>query len=323
MGKFIVIFVSLVFLVSGCVDFSAPGSSGASSVSGNEDTEIIVSDILSINRLEIIPTNTLSSSKPFTLRLEIENTGDNSIFVSVDKGGSYDGDMLLCDYCSDMFSFETVDSFKMNPSHSGNPSVIEMKPGLMQFFEWKLVTPSEEMLYGMMTRCNLALQVSYDTVAFTNTYIYFATPFEISRSFYTRKNMYLLGSNIATDGPLKVNIVPFSDQPIPIDYDAWSVSINIENLGDGLANVTKLDLVLPSEITRAGIVTAAGMDICNLESAENLDIYKDGSERIVCMFDPPDETVLIATAYKLKAVVDYTYVLKDSVTVTVEPIKLY
>ncbi|MEA2003473.1 MAG: hypothetical protein U9O53_00755, partial [archaeon] len=168
--------------------------------------------------------------------------------------------------------------------------------------------------------CNLNVQLSYDAVASTNAYVYFATPFEILRSFYTRKNMYLLGSNLATDGPLKVNVNPDSDQPITMDYNAWVASINIENMGDGLAEVKSLELVLPDEIDTAGSTVPDEGDLCNLNKAENLEVYGKGSEVITCMFTPPDEEVLIATAYKIKAVAEYTYIITDNVQITVKPL---
>ena len=315
MGKHIAAFIFLVLIISGCT--GGDSGTGGTTVVGNKETQIVASDILSINLLEVIPSDQLSTDRPFIVRLETENVGNNPVTLQVDSIGSYDGDMVLYEYCSDIFE---IDSFKMNPSHSGNPDEIEIKPDALQFFEWKSRTPGSDIVSDAGVTCNLYVQLSYDAVASTNTYVYFATPFEILRSFYTRKNMYLLGSNLATDGPLKINIISDSQQPIAMDNNAWTVSINIENVGDGLAEVKSLELVLPDEIDTAGSTTIDGEDICNLEKAENLEIYKKGSQVITCMFTPPDEKVLIATAYKIKAVANYTYTVKDSVQLSVKPL---
>ncbi len=310
MDKCIVTFIFLVLIISGCTG----DDSGGTTVTGNKETQIVASDILSINRLEIIPSGQLSIDRSFIVRLEVENVGNNPVTLQVDSSGSYDGDMVLYDYNSDIFE---INSFKMSPSHSGDPDEIEIKPDALQFFEWKSRTPGRNIVSDAGETCDFYVQLSYDAVASTNTYVYFATPFEILRSFYTRKNMYLLGSNLATDGPLKVNIISDSQQPIAMDNNAWTVSINIENVGDGLVDVKNLTLVLPDEIDTAGSTTIDGKDICNLEKAENLKIYEKGSKEITCMFTPPDEDVLIATAYKIKAVAEYTYTVKDSVQLSV------
>ncbi len=316
MGWRVLVILFFVVLVSGCAGDGA-GGSGEVTVAGNKETQIIASDILSINFLGIVPANELSTDRPFIVRLEVENIGNNPVSLEVDSTGKYDGDMLLYDHCSDLFD---IDSFKMSPSYSGSPDTIEIKPDTLQFFEWKMKTPGSDMVSDAGVACNFNVQLSYDAVASTNTYVYFATPFEILRSFYTRKNMYLLGSNLATDGPLKVNVNPDSDQPITMDYNAWIASINIENVGDGLAEVKSLKLVLPDEIDTAGSTTVDGEDLCNLDKAENLEIYGKGSEVITCMFTPPDEEVLIATAYKIKAVAEYTYTITDNVQLTVKPL---
>ena len=312
----IVVFLFFMIFVSGCTDDSA-GSSVGTTAAGDRETQIVASDILSINLLEIIPASELSTDRPFILRLEAENVGNNPVRLQIDSVGKYDGDMVLYDHCSDLFD---IDSFKMSPSHSGSPDTIEIKPDALQFFEWRMNTPGSDIVSDAGVTCNFYVQLSYDAVASTNTYVYFATPFEILRSFYTRKNMYLLGSNLATDGPLKININPDSDQPIAMDYYAWTASINIENVGDGLAEVKSLKLVLPDEIDTAGSTTVDGDDVCNLDKAENLEIYKKGSEVIPCMFTPPDEDVLIATAYKIKAVAEYTYTVTDNVQLKVKPL---
>ncbi len=311
----IVALIFLILTISGCIGDDS--NTGGTTVTGNKDTQIVASDILSINLLEVIPSDSLSTDRPFKVRLKVDNVGNNPVTLQVDSSGSYDGDMILYDYNSDIFE---IDSFKMNPSHSGDPDSIEIKPDALQFFEWGSRTPGTNIVSDVGKISDFYVQLSYDAVASTNAYVYFATPFEILRSFYTRKNMYLLGSNLATDGPLKINIISDSQQPIAMDNNAWTVSINIENVGDGLADVKNLKLVLPDEIDTAGSTTVDGEDICNLEKAENLLIYKEGSKEITCMFIPPDEDVLIATAYKIKAVVEYTYTIKDSVQLSVKPL---
>ena len=315
MDKCIAACIFIVFIIGGCTDSDSDPS--GTTVTGNKETQIVASDILSINFFGVIPSNQLSTDRPFIVHLEVENIGNNPVTLQVDSSGSYDGDMVIYDYCSDIFE---IDSFKMSPSYSGDPDEIEINPKTLQFFEWKSRTPDRDIVSDAGVVCNLYMQLSYDTVASTNAYVYFATPFEILRSFYTRKNMYLLGSNLATDGPLKVNIISDSQQPIAMDNNAWTVSINIENVGDGIVDVKNLTLVLPDEIETAGTNTTSGEDICNLDKAENLEIYKKSSKVITCMFTPPDEKVLIATAYKIKAVVEYTYTIKDSVQLSVKPL---
>ncbi|MBW6461472.1 MAG: hypothetical protein K0B07_00265 [DPANN group archaeon] len=313
MNKGIMFLVFFILVISGCTGDG--NSNGGLSVSGNKDTEILAIDILSINDFEIIPSEQLTPGKSFILRLEAENIGNNPVTLKVDDFGSYDGDKILYDYCSDIFSLDdSTTSFRLNPSPVGIHNDIEIKSNALQFFEWRMKTSDDlNTMNDAGITCNFMSQLSYDAVASTNTYVYFATPFEILRSFYTKQNMYLLGSNIATNGPLKINIVTDYEQPIAIDNNAWTISINIENVGDGLAEIISLNLVQPKEIS---------YDInfeCDLNKAENLDIYKGGSDFITCMFTPPHEDVLIATAYKIKAVAKYTYTVTDSIQVTVKP----
>ena len=303
-------FVFVIILISGCT-YDAGGN--GLSVSGNEDTEIFVSDILLINDFKVIPSETLTPDRSFILSLEIENSADNSVILKVDDSGIYDGDKILQNYCSDKFSFDDSENpFSMNPSYSEKPNEIIIKSQMVQYFEWDMRSPSLDLVSELGETCDFSIQLSYDNVASTNAYVYFATPFEILRSFYTNKNMYLVGSNIATDGPLKVNIVTDSEQPIAIDNHEWIVSINLENLGDGLAEVRDLKLILPNEIDYV-----VGSD-CDLEKAKNIEIQNKSFNQISCMFTPPDESILIATAYKIKAVVEYTYTITEDLKVIVK-----
>lgn len=312
MNKIIIFLIFSVMFVSGCTDEG--GASGGSSVSGNKETEILAEDILSLNAFEIIPSETLTPDRAFILRLEAENIGNNAVTLKVDDSGSYDGDNVLYDYCSDIFTIDDPrSSFKMNPKPVGTPNEIEINPSALQFFEWKMKAPGLDIVTDAGITCNFMAQLSYEASASTNTYVYFATPFEILRSFYTMKNMYLLGSNIATDGPLKINVIPDVDQPVAMDNYAWTASINIENVGGGLAEIKSLKLILPDEINYV-----TGSD-CDIDKAENLEIRNGGSNQIPCMFTPPNENVLIATAYKIKAVAEYTYTVTDSIQVTVKP----
>ncbi|MEA3229637.1 MAG: hypothetical protein U9P44_01870 [archaeon] len=316
MVRYILILLFFVFLVSGCVGDT---DDGGISVSGDRETQIDMSDILVINRIDSIPSTTLKPDRQFTVRLETENLGKNSVNLIV---GDDDGSMVLYDWCSDIFRLRGSRSFVMTPHkatfRSDNYDVVEIKPGALQFFEWDMWTPRKEDISAKGVTCDFKVQLSYDAVASTNAYVYFATLFEISRSIYTRRNMYLLGSNLATDGPLKINVVFDSDQPVPLDKNTWSASINMENIGEGIVNVKNLELILPDQIDTVGD-GVDGTRYCDLDKAENLEINKGSSEVITCVFIPVKEDVLIATAYKVKAEAEYTYIIYDSLTINVEP----
>ncbi len=69
--KKIILLLSLVVLVSGCVGLE--GIFGSSL--GDAETTVLTSDILAIQNINIIP-GSLLSSMPFTFSLEIKNTDD-------------------------------------------------------------------------------------------------------------------------------------------------------------------------------------------------------------------------------------------------------
>ncbi len=69
----------------------------------------------------------------------------------------------------------------------------------------------------------------------------------------------------------------------------------------------------------SGVLLFDGSDWSMIGGTENLEIRNGGSNQIPCMFTPPNENVLIATAYKIKAVAEYTYTVTDNIQVTVKP----
>ncbi len=320
MHKMIGLLIMSVLLLSGCTGNISTGP--GNTVSGNEKTDHHSSDLVTIERFDAIPSTELTPGRTFELYLEVYNSGEDPIQIQVNRDGEDgDGDAIIKDYCD---IFEPI-NFRSS-RNIDDEGKITLNPESRANFRWKIRAPSSkdisQISNALSASCQFSANIKYDAESYTDSYVYFATPYEISRSIYTRKNMHLLGTNIATDGPLKININTPSEQPIPMGEWMWDISVNMENLGDGLVMIDSLDLILPDGIAEtADAVTKDNKrrEVCDFDSQENLEIRSsEGSQPIECTLKPLYGDFIIATAFKVRAKAEYTYLLQDVIEVTVE-----
>ncbi|MBU4245478.1 MAG: hypothetical protein ABIF85_07090 [Nanoarchaeota archaeon] len=303
--------------------------------SGKTKTQIVSKDMLKIKSIDIFPANTVQPEDAIIIRMEVENVGQESTYLLIDKDANtrgsqaelnpkWNGDYLLIDHCPSLYNANSKQSgvrdadFQIlsgatcvqlyaNPAtpdldapliplvkdNSGNPIGAVMINGIIETFtgkpvtacylkipsgqshtvQWAMKAPSSEKIAEMTHKCTFKFQTAYSAKAITNTYVYFADPIEVAQRLYTKKDMTLVGDNIASYGPVAVNFAPAEPQPIPARMDSeWTVFLNVRNVGEGIAEVSNLDILTASEIELRGnkILGCAGLKNIN----ENLALFK-------------------------------------------------
>lgn len=126
---------------------------------------------------------------------------------------------------------------------------LKIPPGQSHTFQWSLKAPASDRIADITQKCMFKFQTAYAAKAVTNTYVYFADPIEVAQRMYTKKDMTLVGDNIASYGPVAVNFAPAEPQPIPARTDGkWTVFLNMKNVGEGITDIDVLSILLPENV---------------------------------------------------------------------------
>jgi len=292
---FILFSVMLIFafFVSGCP-------------SGQTKTEVESTDLLVIKDVIAIPSAELEDSSKLVVRMEVQNAGQNELWMLVDddskaktecdpgkKKDCFDGDMVLVDYCGGLYTLTdfSVISKAGTVCSDSDPDIeirlggtkdeissatgcyLKFDPHQVHIFQWKITTPSKEDIGDLVDECDFNLQTIYSGKAKTVTYVYFAVPQEVAQRVYTGKDLTLVGDNVASYGPVVANFETGEAQPITAGLsDTWTVYLNLKNLGSGIAKIGRIEL----KTGGSGIaVNSAGE--CDIE-ADGGGTYLDASE---------------------------------------------
>lgn len=314
-----------ILIISGCIDGTT--------------TKIESKDLLKINDIEIFPDQRVSPETELTIMMEVENVGLTDVFYLVDRDGNIntgikenlDGDALLYDYCSTIYE---LTDFKMipkkdckdQPRDSQGNAIFEdpyidsvgigegcysiIRSGEIHMFQWNIKAPSSEKTLGITHQCDFKFQVKYLAEAETNSYIYFANPDEIIQRIYTDNDLSIKGDNIATYGPVAINLET-PPQPIPAD-GKFTLYFTFNNVGKGIAKLkeTENNFKLDSEIDDENGKTECAKKINDQE----VQIYGKDSSRISCSFTAP--TVSILKPFRFTSEAIYEYTLTETKTIT-------
>jgi hypothetical protein len=327
--------IMLVLIISGCIDTGTT-------------TKIESKDLLKINNIEIFPSQTVSPETELTIRMEIENVGQEQVFYLVDNNehnkDNVDGDALLYDHCPLIYTLDKTikDSFKVisgkskyceeNPptDTKGNPIFEDptidgvnidtgcysiIRSGDIHMFQWNIKAPSLEKTLGITNKCDFKFQVKYLAKAETNSYIYFADPAEIIQRLYTDKDLSVKGDNIATYGPVAISLET-PPQPIPIG-GRFTLYFTFKNVGKGIAKLkgTENNFELSSEIDTDDWKTEKKVCKGKINKKDTpIQIYGKDSSRISCSFNAPKISILKPFKFTSEAI--YEYGLTETKTVT-------
>ncbi len=265
---YICIALGIVIFLAGCLG------------GGRTKTEVVSKDMLKIKSIDIFPSKEVQPKDTIVIRMEAENMGQEDSYLLVDKDAkdskdeNWNGDYLLIDHCSTLYSQDKKDSeFQIlsggrcitlddnvpmvkdsgGSKIKGDACYLKISPQQSQTFQWTMKAPTDDEIAKMTQKCMFKFQTAYAAKAVTNTYVYFADPLEVAQRLYTKKEMSLAGDNIASYGPVAVNFVPAEPQPVPAKRGGtWTVFLNMMNVGEGIADVNDLKMSLGS-ITKANV----------------------------------------------------------------------
>jgi len=302
----------LVF-VSGCAGLPFFG--------GAQQTKIVSQDLLKVTLLEVFPQQDLLFDEVFTLRMEVENAGQAAASFSVNNTN---GPGVLTNYCEGFFKITSFDSFPQRPVSNR----ITLNPGESTTLQWTMRAPPKEKSGGVTVTCPMQLNINYDAEARTTAYVYFINPIEAQQRVYTRQTLSLRGDNVATFGPVAVN-VETPEQPVATSSTAapttFTIFFNMRNLGSGTASVSSLEFAVwsaekgfaPKEdclqnFRRKG----SGFEVDTTKPANKnlLTIFTQGQNRFGCSMEAPPTPIL--TPYRFEALAKYNYNLDKSIKIT-------
>ena len=292
--KIFVLSLLLVVIASGCT------ISGGTQSTGKE--------ILKITDVDSFPKNIIHPGETLILRATVKNVAD--VPATFDVG--VDGKDLLFDYCESLYILE--ERFEILTGQPKGDSMT-LNPHQEAMFQWTFTAPSEEEIgadMGLSHECIFKTQIKYESSAKTTSYVYFADQNEVLQRAYTSKELSLKGDSIATKGPVIANLIPSMDQPIPVkdETSEWTFYIQLQNTGDGIVKVTKLDI--------AGVKTDT--DECDISAQEDkFKIYGQKSSRIACTTKTPIVDILTPKKYTID--VEYEYTTRKDLKIKTEAFK--
>ena len=324
--RLISLYILIVF-ISGCT--------GGSQLP--ENTQIISNDLIQVNRLEVSPSTEIPTDGPFLILMEIENIGQVPVTYFLDSDSTpevsvdFDGDAVLVDYCDYLYEITDFSIVPNKPCLADylNSCYMNIRPGEVQMLQWKLKAPSEDDIMVGEHMCKFAFYLNYSSQAITTNYIYFASSQELAERQYSDKELSLTGSNIATYGPVAINLRPAEPQPISSD-SKWTLYMTVKNFGTGIVNIEDLYVSLPdvvdiSDLCDPELFYVKGGDKLTLVDSDKADekkvIFRDRSTDLPCvLLAPPKPEVPILTPYKFVANVSYDYIMSgDLQIVTYSP----
>ncbi len=267
---FILFSVMLIsaFFVCGCPD-------------GQTKTEVESIDLLVIRDVIAIPSAELKDSSKLVVRMEVQNVGQNELWMLVDddsqstikcdpekKDDCFDGDMVLVDHCGVLYPLTDFSVVSEAGTVCGDPNYkirlggtkdeissdegcyLKFDPHQVHIFQWKVNTPAKSDIGGLVNECDFNLQTIYSAKAETMTYVYFAVPQEVAQRVYTGKDLTLVGDNVASYGPVVANFETGEAQPVTAGKDnTWTVYLNLKNLGSGIAKIDSIKLEYDSGVS--------------------------------------------------------------------------
>ncbi len=230
---------------------------------GDTRTEVVSTDMLVIEDIHAIPSQTVRDGDTIVIRMDVTNTGQKNVWMLVDDDGGKSGNMVLVNHCERMYELqkeggfdiisvskktkcETPDAgFKVEISGKdlSDPCYVKFVPDQTHVFQWTIKAPSNDKLHGLTNECTFNFQTIYAGIAETITYVYFAIPHEVAQRIYTKNDLTLVGDNVASYGPVVANFETGEAQPIRAGSDdTWTVYLNLKNLGSGVAKIKEIDL---------------------------------------------------------------------------------
>ena len=232
---------------------------------GETKTEVVSTDMLVIEDIHAIPSQTVRDGDTIVIRMDVTNRGQKNVWMLVDDENGVSGNMVLVNHCEGLYKlqdngFDIIsvssdkkcktpdDGFEVEISGKvlSDPCYVKFVPDQTHVFQWTITAPSNDKLHGLTSECTFNFQTIYAGIAETITYVYFAIPHEVAQRIYTKNDLTLVGDNVASYGPVVANFETGEAQPIRSgEEDTWTVYLNLKNLGSGVAKINSIELYTP------------------------------------------------------------------------------
>ncbi len=254
---------------------------------GETKTDVISTDMLVIEDIHAIPSQTVRDGDTIVIRMDVTNKGQKNVWMLVDDEKGESGNMVLVNHCEGLYKLqdggfdivsvskndicETPDTdftVEISGKKLTKPCYVKFVPEQTHVFQWTIKAPSNEKLHGLTNECTFNFQTIYAGIAETITYVYFAIPHEVAQRIYTKNDLTLVGDNVASYGPVVANFETGDAQPIRAgEEDSWTVYLNLKNLGSGVAKIKSIELDVGEESDFKPSLSE-GEDTCSLYSSE-------------------------------------------------------
>ncbi len=275
---------------------------------GETKTEVISTDMLVIEDIHAIPSQTVRDGDTIVIRMDVTNRGQDDVWMLVDDDNGERGDMVLVNFCEGLYElqkdgFDIVSVSKTDKCEQPNSDFevkisgkvlsdaacyVKFVPDQTHVFQWTIDAPSNDKLHGLTSECTFNFQTIYAGIAETITYVYFAIPHEVAQRIYTKNELTLIGDNVASYGPVIANFETGEAQPIRSGKkDSWTVYLNLKNLGSGVAKINSIELDVGEESVFKPSVTDD--DEANIVNIINCPFYSNKEEGFIVDSSDVDE----------------------------------
>lgn len=307
-------FLLPLLMISGCVipgtDFRIPIISDLF----GPNIEEFRHDVVFIQSLQAIPSNTIRSGQTLTLRAYVQN------LQKPESDPQKDVEIELYDDCG---IFDTKGSICTGGTFQKTKCTIEkMYPQSTAIVDWKMTAES----LNIKTPCDVGVLVKYDYTTHTTSSVSFVNQQELENLIAQGKQFSEKGTIVVGEGPVK-SYIEVPDQPVMIDArggktgeDAGKgmMTFWVENKGSGELEENR---IIKNDIKIDCSDQVNGCDNCKGKiHADGLKLIGKSSPKYSCEVYPRNtELVVQEKTYQLTSEISYTYKFTKKIKLTVEP----
>ncbi len=315
------VLMGLVFVVlsSACI-----GPGGLQSIFGGgpsqPTTTELPPDIITVENINVLPTPPLSADSDFSLSFEVKNQDD---IQDVNNVGVWLFDWGLCSEPSNIAKIGVFVPGFDTPSHTVNFAPLQSEP-----VEWRFKAPSNQLIGGLPTNCNLRFKTNYSFSAITQIDVGAISDSRLRELQRAGQTPSFSPTQSIGRGPIKISF----DFGVPLPVRAATilpVFITVEDKGSGTFSdipTNGLTIKVPSSFVPVSCDKFAvsnetdpnfpGFTILN--NTERIPMIKKKSPAVRCSFNLT-EGISLEKTYNLFANMTYAYDLISENSVSIKP----
>jgi len=310
MGKFIsVLFIiSIIIFTSGCIEGLNFGE-----IKPKENVEKATADILVIQDIHTIPSSPIpagSGPQEFELLFTIKNLDEQKTVKNIRV---------------ELFDYSVFKSENYEPDQCSRSSSCLLLPLGQKVITFSLKTPTASEIGHVKVTPKVSFKVNYDFDGTTTYDVVVINMEEIKKLQTAGKTPDLISNKIIGSGPIKVDAELMGDDKLILAGKTGRIKFVVKNEGSGdlvgnNVEVGGLKITFPSGMTPEECPEGFNC-VSESTNTNKIQIYQKESSPLIFKIENIGDVPPIYKTFNVRTDVEYTYELRGSLDITVEPIE--